>query len=277
MGMNENITRTALLISELRAQERERTPRLFDDPYAPLFSSPESRAVLERLEALGPVFPSAIRARTRWFDDVVQRELRRGTKQVLVLGAGLDCRALRFAPPGTRFFEIDSPSVLAFKADRLAKAGHGLGAVPIGLDYLAPGLFDLLGARGFDRGQRTLVLWEGNTYYLRPDDARGMLRLLGESLASASVVFDYCGTAVIEGRSRVPIMNTYTAALRAMGAPWQCGIDDVAELARATGFEVSEDVLYHELVQRLLPADRELAEVDVEFGMCVLARPAHAA
>lgn len=277
MSQNENVARTAFLISELRAQERERTPRLFDDPYAPLFSSPESHALLERIEALGPLFSFAIRARTRWFDDVVQRELGRGTRQVLVLGAGLDCRALRFAPPGTRFFEIDSPSVLAFKADRLAKAGHALRAVPIGLDYLAPGLFDRLGARGFDRGQRTLVLWEGNTYYLRPDDVRGMLRLLGESLASASVVFDYFGTAVIEGGSRAPLMNTYTAILRAMGAPWQCGIDDVAELARATGFEVSEDVSYHQLVQRFLPAERELADVQVEFGLCVLASPVHAA
>ena len=64
-------------------------------------------------------------ARTRFFDDRVLAALSAGIRQVVILGAGYDDRALRFRSPGVRFFELDHPATQADKARRLRamKAG----------------------------------------------------------------------------------------------------------------------------------------------------------
>lgn len=265
----ESIGRTAFLISELRAEEAERTPKLFDDPYARLFSSPGSKAAIQRAHALGPLFSASLRVRVRWFDDVLERALEGGARQVLLLGAGMDCRALRFARAGVRYFEVDAPGVLAFKAERLASAGHASGAVVVGLDYLAPGLMDRLAAHGFDPALRTLVIWEGNHCYLPPDLARSLLRTLAGSIADIRVVFDYFGPEVIEGRSRVPSLNQAAALLRYMGAPWQSGVEDLRALAREAELEVVERATMGEVMERLLPDPglREGYGAEVGYGL----------
>jgi len=270
----ESLGQTAFLISELRAEEARQEPKLFDDPFAQHFSSLVSKAALRRAQGFGPLFSAGLRVRVRWFDDVLQRELQRGTRQVLILGAGMDCRALRFPRPGTTYFEVDTPDVLAFKAQRLASAGLQGGAVAVGADYMAPGLFDRLASHGFDRTLSTLVLWEGNIYYLPPDAARRLLRQLAESIADLRLAFDYCGSAVIEGRSQVPGLNQVGKMVAQMGAPWLCAIDDVAEVAREANLQVMENVSAGELLAAWLPGlDLDLgagASGPAEIGVCLL-------
>lgn len=50
-----------------------------------------------------------LRVRTSFFDRVVLNALNRGTTQVAAIGAGYDGRALRYAKPGVRWFEVDHP------------------------------------------------------------------------------------------------------------------------------------------------------------------------
>ncbi|WP_051094581.1 class I SAM-dependent methyltransferase [Streptomyces sp. ATexAB-D23] len=65
--------------------------------------------------------------RTRVFDDFLLDRAAAGTRQAVILGAGLDSRAYRLArPPGCTVFEIDRAEVLAFKRTVL----DALGAVP---------------------------------------------------------------------------------------------------------------------------------------------------
>src|SRR5262249_56890053 len=58
-------------------------------------------------------------ARTSFFDRVVVRALDGGMRQVVVAGAGYDGRALRYAKPGVRWFEIDHPDTQHDKRARL--------------------------------------------------------------------------------------------------------------------------------------------------------------
>src|ERR1700722_11461173 len=48
-------------------------------------------------------------ARTCFYDQFVANALDRGIRQVVVLGAGYDSRAWRFARPGVTFYEVDLP------------------------------------------------------------------------------------------------------------------------------------------------------------------------
>ena len=53
--------------------------------------------------------------RTEWFDGVTLQALEAGIRQVVIVAAGYDCRALRFRTPGVRFIELDHPSTQADK------------------------------------------------------------------------------------------------------------------------------------------------------------------
>lgn len=62
-----------------------------------------------------------IRARTAFFDRIVVNSIDRGITQVVIGGAGYDGRALRYAKPGVRWFEVDHPATQTDKLARIAR------------------------------------------------------------------------------------------------------------------------------------------------------------
>src|SRR5271156_2784398 len=121
--MNQS-SRTAEHMAFFRALESQRPPRqrLFSDPYAACFLSRPFRRAL-RLASL-PVLSRAVPwladmivpgarssgiARTRWIDDALVAALAKGIRQVVILGAGFDCRAFRIPElRAARIFEVDT-------------------------------------------------------------------------------------------------------------------------------------------------------------------------
>src|SRR2546428_13604788 len=102
-------SRTAEFMALFRRLESVRRPasaRLFDDPLARAFLRPSLRAVvgLARAPVAGSVVPwfidrrwpgarSSGIARTRLIDDLLRDAVGQGIEQVVILGAGFDCRA----------------------------------------------------------------------------------------------------------------------------------------------------------------------------------------
>lgn len=135
-------------------------------------------------------------ARTAWFDRVFAEALQEGLGQIVLLGAGYDTRALRFAGAnrGTRIIELDIPQTQDRKREILKKAKV---AIPGGL-YLAPIDFHeqkisrVLAQAGYDTSESTLFLWEGVSYYLEPEAVEATLDLVGENRNPRSrLAFDY--------------------------------------------------------------------------------------
>ena len=62
-----------------------------------------------------------LRARTAFFDRAWCSALERGVRQVVIGGAGYDGRALRYASPGGRWFEVDHPATQSDKVERVAR------------------------------------------------------------------------------------------------------------------------------------------------------------
>ena len=116
---------TSRWVAAARARESERADRLFDDPLAAAFAGPEGFAWLDRLEpvtlpgtpgpGLGPGL--YVTVRTRFFDDFLVGASRSiGTRQVVLVAAGMDARAFRLDwSPGTRLYELDRPEVLPLR------------------------------------------------------------------------------------------------------------------------------------------------------------------
>jgi methyltransferase (TIGR00027 family) len=184
--MRDDPSRTAEMVCLFRASDQRRRPeeRIVDDPYAKLFLGPLTRAALMTLEATGrlgeiatehaPGLTTYVLTRHRFIDEQLVRALTnrdRAIGQVVLLGAGYDTRAYRFATEiGARtVFEVDFPSTSRRKAEIVAEKRSELPAVEarrVEIDFLTEKLTDKLDAAGFARGLRTFFIWEGVSMYL---------------------------------------------------------------------------------------------------------------
>lgn len=174
-------SRTAEATAFQRAAER-RLPvsaRVLDDPFAEHFLGPLRKAALS---ASGPVarldetwlgLTPYVVCRHRYIDDRLAEALRDGVDQVVILGAGYDSRAYRFAAQlGTRpVFEVDHPATQGRKTRILASLAKK-GALPavdvrhVSIDFQRDRLGDRLESSGHRRDRRTFFVWEGVSMYL---------------------------------------------------------------------------------------------------------------
>jgi methyltransferase (TIGR00027 family) len=181
---------TATGVAVGRALATQRPNALIDDPYA----APLVRAVgvpfFTRLVD-GELNPGEVDAnavfgmqrmtdmmavRTRFFDDFFLGAARAGTRQAVILAAGLDARAYRLPwPPETTVFEIDQPQVIDFKTQTMRELGAAptahRQAVAVDLRHDWP---TALQRAGFDPDQPTAWSAEGLLAFL-PSDAQDRL------------------------------------------------------------------------------------------------------
>ncbi len=174
--------------------------------------------------------------------------MERGTEQVVILGAGLDTRAIRLGQGKTQFFEIDKKEVCAFKAERLRSSGYWPGSRFVPCDYTADDFIQLLVDQDFDLNKRTYFLWEGNTMYLREAHIRSVLTTIRENVPSCEVSFDYLTKSLLE-RSRQESRLDSVKTFDQLDAPWITGFDDIESLAEGTGYALKNNVL---LIDHLL-------------------------
>jgi methyltransferase (TIGR00027 family) len=115
-------------------------------------------------------------ARTRFFDGQVLAALGRGVRQVVILGAGYDDRALRFRSPGVRFFELDHPATQADKSGRLRRLRADLAGLTLApADFRRDDVTAVLAASGHDAGQPSLFVCEGLLVYLDQETTARLL------------------------------------------------------------------------------------------------------
>ncbi len=170
---------TALFVAAARALAGRRPDPLAVDPFAEIFLRAAGAEWADLLDGKAPdqpllapgfgeVFQTFLEARTKYFDDYCAAASAAGVRQVVILAAGLDARAYRLPwPDGTVVYELDQPSVLAFKQQTLAAHGDEPRAerreVPVDLREDWP---KALRAKGFDVTAPTAWLVEGLLPYL---------------------------------------------------------------------------------------------------------------
>ncbi|MFO0760271.1 MAG: SAM-dependent methyltransferase [Byssovorax sp.] len=135
-------------------------------------SGPAAPALHRALGALSFGLSYHVPLRTRRIDDALRDGIAAGARQLVLLGAGLDTRALRLdALAGATVFEVDYPATQRFKKERLAALhppprvkARELVHVPI--DFERERLDDILPAAGFRPEERSFWIWEGVVVYL---------------------------------------------------------------------------------------------------------------
>jgi methyltransferase (TIGR00027 family) len=233
-------------------------PRVMDDPIAlPILSAEaQERVRAEERQARG-VAASAFRAflvaRSRVAEDELAASVARGTRQYVILGAGLDTFAYRnpFAAGQLRVFEVDHPATQAWKRQRLAT---GKIQIPVSLAY-APvnfekeSLADGLAAAGFDPALTTFFSWLGVTPYLTHAAMRSTLEFIAARPRGSGVVFDYARPRRSMGFLGRLAFDAMARRVARAGEPFQLFLDseELAQELRGLGFTTIHDAGADEL------------------------------
>jgi methyltransferase (TIGR00027 family) len=203
-------------------------------------------------------------ARTKLLDETFIKALESRFAQIVLLGAGMDTRALRFKDrnQGAKVFELDLHSIQQAKLEilnrkRVALPGE-LVFVPI--DFNKQSISEALFAAGYQEDQRNLFLWEGVTMYLEAEAVDSTLAFIRDSAAGGSmVVFDYIYASVLRRENRYygekQIFDTVSRA----GEGWTFGIEEgeIEAFLSERGFKI---------IAHYTPADLEKTYLTAEDG-----------
>ena len=179
-----------------------------------------------------------LRARTAFFDRVVVTALERGVTQVVVVAAGYDARALRYAKPGVTWFELDHPATQADKRERLGRLGIDAPDITyIAVDLVQPGLAEALAEHAHDAATPSLMLAEGLIVYLDEEVVAAMARELRAAAAPGSPLAVSASPIVDEERRQ-----RFAASVEAIGEPARSHTTatEVHELLAAAGWQPAE-------------------------------------
>ncbi|MFI5606611.1 SAM-dependent methyltransferase [Amycolatopsis sp. NPDC051903] len=236
-----------MYMSLLRHYESQRPDALFTDPFADvvvaaLAGTPE----LDELAAGHGVAAESLEdryatpefryfpVRTRYFDDRLTAALRGGIRQVVSLAAGLDGRPMRLdCPPGTRWYELDLPELVAFKETLVSRAGIAPTCTlrTVKAD-LAADWYSGLHEAGFDPRQPTAWLVEGLLMYLPHEAADRLLaELTRVSAPRSELLLEHLAGRMLTTRS-----GTIHDAVESQDSGFVSARDDLADWLAGHGW-----------------------------------------
>jgi len=254
-----NISQTAANMALIRALETAKPAgqRLFADPFARRFLPRWQRGLMipARLriwrrmvegifDCQAPGARTSGAARTRLIDDWTREAVRNGTAQIVIMGTGFDCRALRVAElRTTSVFELDRREMLDLKSRLLTDAqAHHVRHVPI--DFLNERPEDRLVAAGYSASAKTLFIWEGVTNYLDVSAVDAVFDFFSRSAPDSRVIFTYVHADAIDGSFPAPGLTHLLNRLRKMGEAWTFGLrpQDLPGYLAQKGFRLVADL-----------------------------------
>ncbi len=228
-------------------------PKVFDDPVALRIIGKESASALQahprQFEAtpLSPYLRAFLAARSRYAEDELALGVRRGVRQYVILGAGLDTFAYRNPyPEGVlHVFEVDHPTTQIWKRARLEEIGitlpRDLTFAPV--DFETQTLTEGLRGGGYDPGKCTFFSWLGVTEYLTTEAVMATLRFIASAPAGSGIVFDYMISPSLLTPAQRSGFDALARRVASAGEPWQAFFDPglLTRDLRAMGFGYVED------------------------------------
>ena len=167
--------------------------------------------------------------RTRFIDELMQRAVRAGATQLVILGAGFDTRAHRFTEllKDASVIEIDYPTTQQYKKRRveavLGGAPDNLVYAPI--DFARDSLGEVLRHAGFQPGRKTYYVCEGVSMYVPEEGMKQTLcEIAAESAPGSALLLEYLNLGGLEFLRKYPmgmIKNAFD-----WGEPFVFGVPD---------------------------------------------------
>lgn len=285
----DKASRTAQYMALFRALETTRPAdkRLFSDPYAIFFLDnglrravklsvfPFARKIIQRkIHKRIPGAYSSGLARTKYIDDLLKTTIDRGVRQVIILGAGFDTRALRLDfLKGIPVIEIDHPNTAKQKVGTLQSK---MGKLPDNvryyhIDFNEQNLDDLASQRNIDFSIPTTIIWEGVSNYLSEHAVDRTFRFAEKFVKGSNIIFTYIHQLVLDDPHSFFGAEKLLNDLAEIEERWTFGIDpdELPAYLDKYGLTLVEDAGAIEYRDRYLP-DR--SERGYEFYRVAIAR-----
>jgi methyltransferase (TIGR00027 family) len=230
-------SRTAAWVALARGLAERLPPegQLAKDPYGAAFEEgprPAVQRVLERAGIRVERFRTIkswilyMQVRTRVIDDAIRAFVDSGGRQLVVLGAGYDCRALRLpelndAPR----VQVDHPATQGHKREVLDRIGAPSHSRYLAWNFESRPMSELPGAlaeAGHDPTAQSFTIWEGVTMYLTEPAIDASLRAIRAWSAPGS---ELAMTYFARTRLTEPSLATrmISAVVARVGEPWRWG------------------------------------------------------
>jgi methyltransferase (TIGR00027 family) len=195
------------------------------------------------------LFRASIVARARFIEDLVAEQATGGTRQYVILGAGLDTFAQRRPEIAAKLtvFEVDQPGTQAWKRQRLVELGFG---IPdwlrlVLVDFEAGGSWwaQLLAA-GFDANRPAVVVSTGVSMYLTTDAIMATLRQVATLAPGSTFVMSFLLPTELADPEVRPGLEAAVRGAKASGTPFISFFApaEMLALARAAGFKEAQHV-----------------------------------
>jgi methyltransferase (TIGR00027 family) len=260
-------SRTALMIARQRAAHQLLDHgSILTDPFAMKILHEDEKELLQfanahSLAGIGRLFTAA---RSRIAEDALSAAVEKGTRQIVILGAGLDTFALR-NPHVAReilIYEVDHPATQVWKRQLLAEAQIALPPrlVFVPVDFERHDLGEKLSAAGLQENSPAFFTWLGVVPYLT-EDAIGRTLDYMASIRNSEVVFDYMEPPQAFSEEMRKSVKERTEQLEKMDERWASRFEPagIAPILRSHGFCDIEDINFQEIRSRFGGAVQGLA------------------
>ncbi len=213
---------------------------LLHDPKAEEIWEQEQFSLKRKSRSKWLAFFMAMRARV--FDDWAREKID-GESVVLHIGCGMDSRCLRLDNLGNYWYDIDFPEVIEERKQYFAEQGnyHMLGADASDSQWVA----------GLPEGTQAVVILEGVSMYLKPEETQSLFQALDQKYPQLSILMDVY-TTLGAGASR------YKNPINDAGVTKAYGMDDPRKVTAMTQVEYlrEHDMTPNHLVQELTGFER---------------------
>lgn len=186
-------------------------------------------------------------ARARYCEDMLKNAIMLGTKQYVILGAGLDTFAFRNPKvlQHVEVFEVDHPFTQSFKKRKLKELGwsipENLHFVP--MDFTKDNLVKVFENTSFDEKKLSFFSWLGVTYYLGKEDILKTLKSIAEIAPKGStVIFDYGDNQLFDASKTTKRVQNMIGLAAQSGEPMKScfSYPELEKLLEEAGFHIYE-------------------------------------
>lgn len=220
---------------------RENEGRLHD-PYAKLFLPPSLRLVewLSRSPFLNKVIAwyidknwtgalTSCIARNRLIDVMTENLIKdEGVNQVIIFGAGNDCRLQRQKmKERPAFVEVDDPMKQKAKRETLEASGiHSTAQIDyLSVDFHTQRPDQILPSLFHGTHYKTLFIWEGVSNYFTAPIADKVFQYFKSFRSGTIIIFTYLDDKVLQNPKQFPGAKNVLELLRNNNTLWNFGID----------------------------------------------------
>jgi methyltransferase (TIGR00027 family) len=235
------------------------SPKVLDDPIALKIIGEETASRLTLPPEQGgrrsaPGLRAHMAVRSRFAEDTLVKSYETGTRQYVLLGAGLDTFASRNPYSDLRVFEVDHPATQTWKRELLERANIAIpgNVAYVPVDFEHDSLEAEMLRAGFDLHARTFFAWLGVVPYLTESAFLETIGFIARMPQGSSVVFDYGLSRDKLSPMEQMMSDTLAARVAHAGEAFKLFFDPVElkAILMRTGFSHIEDVGREELNAR---------------------------